>query len=308
MATRTDINEIEHDHHAAGFDRVSCCFVRDDQGEVAFHSLGRGAAEAVCPDALNVPVGTDVLDRSTDAHGRVALSEHRARLRRGQRSWVTFDVRQDAEGFGVLIWSDPALEVGGGIPGFLLVLQHERAAASGTAAELVDGIHLVIARTPTGDVVVESRCDERLSGVADALAIGGVALIEVTAPEDRDDAVHLRHGIGSHVGRFRARTATGVCTFFTHVCERLDEAGLPTIHLVVIDVTDPSGPVPQSPLSARRQRVLDMMVEGATTREIARTMVITEVTVRNHVAVVLAALGAHSRVQAIAEARRRGWV
>jgi DNA-binding NarL/FixJ family response regulator len=45
---------------------------------------------------------------------------------------------------------------------------------------------------------------------------------------------------------------------------------------------------------------------GRSTAEIARELTLSETTVRNHVANLLGALGAHSRLEAVAVARSRG--
>jgi DNA-binding NarL/FixJ family response regulator len=59
-------------------------------------------------------------------------------------------------------------------------------------------------------------------------------------------------------------------------------------------------------LTARQREILELLAAGLGTKEIATRLWISTATVRNHVAAILAALGARSRVQAIAEARRRG--
>jgi PAS domain S-box-containing protein len=60
----------------------------------------------------------------------------------------------------------------------------------------------------------------------------------------------------------------------------------------------PAGPV--SPLSPRQTQVLRLLAEGASTREIAEMLNVSTETVRNHVRHILRALGAHSRLEAVA--------
>jgi PAS domain S-box-containing protein len=67
----------------------------------------------------------------------------------------------------------------------------------------------------------------------------------------------------------------------------------------------PSAPV-ESPLTPRQQQVLELLVSGQSTRQIAASLHLTRATIRNHIRDLLRALGVHSRVEAIAEARRRG--
>jgi PAS domain S-box-containing protein len=69
-------------------------------------------------------------------------------------------------------------------------------------------------------------------------------------------------------------------------------------------------PPPQadSPLTPRQQQVLELLVSGQSTRQIAASLHLSPETIRNHIRDLLSALGTHSRVEAIAEARRRGLV
>lgn len=58
-------------------------------------------------------------------------------------------------------------------------------------------------------------------------------------------------------------------------------------------------------LTARQIQVLGLIAAGLSTEAIASELVISIATVRNHVTAILAELGAHSRLEAVAEARRR---
>jgi DNA-binding CsgD family transcriptional regulator len=58
-------------------------------------------------------------------------------------------------------------------------------------------------------------------------------------------------------------------------------------------------------LTARQLEVLALLAEGHTSETIAADLVISVATVRNHVTAILRELGAHSRLEAVAEARRR---
>jgi DNA-binding NarL/FixJ family response regulator len=61
-------------------------------------------------------------------------------------------------------------------------------------------------------------------------------------------------------------------------------------------------------LTAREREVLALLGEGLTTREIADALFISNNTARNHVQRLIAKLGAHSRLGAVATARRAGLV
>jgi len=59
-------------------------------------------------------------------------------------------------------------------------------------------------------------------------------------------------------------------------------------------------------LTARQYEVLQLLGEGASTADIAAMLHLTTETVRNHVRAILRALGAHSRLEAVAIAYRQG--
>jgi len=59
-------------------------------------------------------------------------------------------------------------------------------------------------------------------------------------------------------------------------------------------------------LTPRQVQVLDLIAEGLRAKAIASQLGITLATVRNHVHAILVELGAHSQLEAVAEARRRG--
>lgn len=59
-------------------------------------------------------------------------------------------------------------------------------------------------------------------------------------------------------------------------------------------------------LTPRQRQVLVELAGGASTAQIAASLGVAPVTVRNHVRGLLRALGVHSRLEAVAESRRRG--
>lgn len=64
-------------------------------------------------------------------------------------------------------------------------------------------------------------------------------------------------------------------------------------------------PGPQRPrLTEREQQVLELMIDGRDNAEIARELFISQSTVKNHVASILAKLGVDNRVQAVVRAVR----
>ena len=59
-------------------------------------------------------------------------------------------------------------------------------------------------------------------------------------------------------------------------------------------------------LTPRQIEVLRLLADGRSTAEIAARLSLSSTTVRNHVAALIAALGAHTRLQAVVTARRAG--
>ncbi len=68
----------------------------------------------------------------------------------------------------------------------------------------------------------------------------------------------------------------------------------------------PSTPGPAAELTGRQLEVLRLLAAGRSTAEIAVDLQLSPTTVRNHVANLLAALGVHSRLQAVVAAREAG--
>jgi DNA-binding NarL/FixJ family response regulator len=61
-------------------------------------------------------------------------------------------------------------------------------------------------------------------------------------------------------------------------------------------------------LTKRQLEVLRLLSEGRSTDEIASELGLSRATVRNYVAGLLAALGVHSRLQAVVAARKAGLI
>jgi DNA-binding CsgD family transcriptional regulator len=61
-------------------------------------------------------------------------------------------------------------------------------------------------------------------------------------------------------------------------------------------------------LTPRQAEVLHLLAGGASTAQIQETLQLSRETVRNHISHLLRALGAHSRLQAVAMARRNGLI
>ena len=64
---------------------------------------------------------------------------------------------------------------------------------------------------------------------------------------------------------------------------------------------------PHPDLTPRQVEVLRLLEHGRSTRQIADDLHLTTETVRNHIRNVLRTLGVHSRIEAVAAARRGAW-
>ena len=65
---------------------------------------------------------------------------------------------------------------------------------------------------------------------------------------------------------------------------------------------------PQPALTPREMEVLRLLASGANVREIAEHLVVSQVTVRNHIENFMAKLGVHSRLEAVVYAAHQGLI
>ena len=81
-------------------------------------------------------------------------------------------------------------------------------------------------------------------------------------------------------------------------CGAFGLAGTPT----------PPRPAAHTELTPRQLEILVLLSGGASTNQIAKEHFLSKTTVRNHIAHLLASLGVHSRLAAVAKARREGLI
>jgi DNA-binding NarL/FixJ family response regulator len=174
------------------------------------------------------------------------------------------------------------------------------AGTSESAMELIKALQPDVAlldiRLPDGDGV--SLCREIRS------ELPGTACLMLTAYSD-DQALMgaIMAGAAGYVmkqtsgpelvGAVRT-VAAGQSTLDAHTAQRVMER--------LRDRT--AGPDPVSALSGQEKRVLDLIGEGLTNRQIAEQMVLSEKTAKNYVSSLLGKLGMHRRSQAAAFAAR----
>jgi PAS domain S-box-containing protein len=113
-----------------------------------------------------------------------------------------------------------------------------------------------------------------------------------------ETAIHVRTAGGRRRLSFETITAASERgPLFLHV---LRDAAAPRTDAA----PPPAGPVPR--LTPRQHEILGLLAEGKAVKKIARLLGLTETTVRNHVRLLLLALGAHSQLEAVARARAHG--
>lgn len=86
-----------------------------------------------------------------------------------------------------------------------------------------------------------------------------------------------------------------------HICDPLD----PSLVAALEQMGPPDDAVAPA-LTAREGEVLRLLAAGSSVRDIAKELVVTPNTVRNHIENLMGKLGAHGRLQAIAIAARHG--
>jgi DNA-binding NarL/FixJ family response regulator len=84
----------------------------------------------------------------------------------------------------------------------------------------------------------------------------------------------------------------------------VDEGDRPLFLHVLIPRHETGSARPPSRLTPRQEEVLGLLAEGVAAKVIGTRLGLSEATVRNHIRAILAALGSHSQLEAIAKARR----
>jgi two-component system nitrate/nitrite response regulator NarL len=146
----------------------------------------------------------------------------------------------------------------------------------------LEAAHLIRQNHPRTKVLI-------LSGVADTQTLAEAAEIGVAGFIPKDQGV-------DHIAEALQVVATGGAVF-----------GWGPPHTALSpDTAKPQSHDPFDALAPREKEVLARIVEGQSTKQMARAMSISNGTVRMYVRNVLTALGAHSRLEVAAIARREG--
>jgi DNA-binding CsgD family transcriptional regulator len=162
---------------------------------------------------------------------------------------------------------------------------------------------------------------EQLTGIPAAEAVGRPCYEVVGGYDDRGNLVcHpgcsrarlVREGRCVPTLEMHVRTAGGRRRLAFETVTAQSEEGPLFLHLMrdappaPESRPAPAGLVPE--LTPRQQEILGLLGDGHPVKTIARRLGLMETTVRNHVRLLLLALGAHSQLEAVARAREYGLV
>jgi DNA-binding NarL/FixJ family response regulator len=205
----------------------------------------------------------------------------------------------------------------------VLVVDDQRLVRDGIASVLAlqEGIDVVGAASDGAGALAEVArllpdvvlMDVRMPGTDGVTA---TAELRVAHPEIRvlmlttfDDAEYVL-----------AAVRTGACGYLLKDTPAGDLARAVRLAAAGIDQYDPAAvrrlaaalpgepPAATPPLSAREVDVLRLLATGASNREIARRLYLSEGTVKNHVSSILTRLGLRDRTQAALHAQEQGWL
>ncbi len=174
---------------------------------------------------------------------------------------------------------------------------HDVAAALDATAKLQPDVVLSDYHLPDGTGADVARPVRRAAPDASVLVLTGDPSSQVLADVARSGAVgHLTksRGLEEVVAAVRV-AATGEILFSPNELQRLL-------------VAQPTDVVLDEPLTARELEVLRLLASGSSTSAAAGILGISTATLRAHVQAILRKLGAHSRLEAVAEAARLGLI
>ena len=179
----------------------------------------------------------------------------------------------------------------------------------GEAGAGAEAIRLVAADPP--DVVLMDLHMPGVSGVEATRQIRdthpAVAVLVLTML-DGDDAVFaaMRAGARGYLLKGAGRDEITAAIAAVARGEVVFAAGIATRVLAFFSGGPANGAQPFAELTDREREVLDLVARGLTNQAIARRLVLSEKTVRNHVAAILLKLEVSNRAAAVAKARDAG--
>lgn len=171
--------------------------------------------------------------------------------------------------------------------------------ALAVAADKAPDVVLLDVRMPGAlGVHVVRRLKERAAGLK--------VLILTTFDDDEYLFGALREGADGYLLKTVSPEALANAIKTVAVGERIISDGLSARVLERLGILEKANQALSSGLDEEDIRVLRMIADGHTTREIADTVYLSEITVKRRVSEILQKLGARHRAQAVSEAMRRG--
>jgi DNA-binding CsgD family transcriptional regulator len=178
------------------------------------------------------------------------------------------------------------------------------------SADVLQTLHEV--QFPVGLIDLQRRVQwQNPASIALIGDVQGKLDASVVAPEDLEEArvQFARKLMGA---RHTEHEVTVLCADGTRA--RLETSSVPIMAggsvvgiLAMAHVDKRDSPSERAPrLTPRERQTLMLLAAGSSTREMADLMGIAPNTVRNHVKSMCRSLGAHSRIEAVAKARRAG--
>jgi DNA-binding NarL/FixJ family response regulator len=200
----------------------------------------------------------------------------------------------------------------------LLVEDHDMVAeALQQALDRADGITVVGRARSRAEAVADARehepdvvvLDRRLAdgdalGVIAELGSGGARVLVLTGDATSSVAAQVAKAGGA--GLLLKSSQLGVLESAVRDVAAGGVVFDPELLPGVLDRL--TGRVPGAELTVRERETLDLLAEGATTDEIGLRLGVSRNTTRNHVQRVLEKLGARSKLEAVAVARREGLI
>ncbi len=154
----------------------------------------------------------------------------------------------------------------------------------------------ILAQLPETKIVILTGYDDA-EQVYHALRLGAVAYCAKDVPPDGLlNTIHAVYG-GNYVVNNQVLTNEEIDTWFQQRAARYNT--YPTEE-------QPTGTY--TPLSPREMEILELVTRGASNKDIAQRLTISEQTVKNHMTAVLRKLRVDDRTQAAVYALRHGWV
>jgi DNA-binding NarL/FixJ family response regulator len=153
---------------------------------------------------------------------------------------------------------------------------------------LLKDVGRLLTNTQGMALIVLTNNPERLLSLARRLTLHGWGAVPQDAPVEQ-----LQAAITAAV--------QGMVTLPTSSIAKLYER-----QMIVSDATDLEGP--EEPLTQREQEVLELVGQGLSNKLIARSLMISEHTVKFHLSSLSAKLGASSRTEAVRKGLRRGLI